>query len=100
MTINIGDDVFILAGAGSISEGVFTGEQSEGMFGVTLPFNKVYFKNMKDIFKDEETAKARWFIKRFKRLAAQGYPIDEIVSEDLDKRSIEIATKLWPEDMV
>ena len=98
--IKIGDSVFILAAAGSISEGIFTGEQSEGMFGVTISTNKVYFKRLKDIFVDKETAKARWFVNRYKRLAAQGYSINEIVSDHLDKRSIEIATTLWPEELV
>ncbi len=100
MTINIGDEVYILAAAGSISSGIFTGEKSEGMFGVTVPVNKVYFKRMKDIFLDKETAKARLFVRRFKRLAAQGFSMDEIISDEMDKRSIEIATELWVEELI
>lgn len=98
MTINIGDTIYVLAKAGTISKGVFSGEKSKGFFGITID-DKVYFYRMSEYFRDEETAEARRFVRRYKRMAKMGHPIENIVSET-DKKSIEIATRLWPEDMV
>ena len=98
MTIDIGDTIYVLAKAGTISKGIFSGEKSKGFFGVTID-EKVYFYRMSEYFKDKETAEARRFVRRYKRMAKMDHPIENIVS-DTDRRSIEIATKLWPEEMI
>ena len=95
-----GDIVFILEGAGSIIEGIFTNEKSEGMYGIILETNKTIFKRSDNIFEDRLTAHARWIVRRFKRLEAQGIPSAEIVFTEEDRPALELATELWPEDML
>lgn len=100
MMINQGDTVSVLEGAGSIIDGIFTGEKSEGMFAILVDTNKTVFKRMNNIFENRETAQARWLVRRFKRLQAQGIPSVEIVFTEADRPALELATELWPEDMV
>jgi len=100
MMISPGDTVSILEGAGSILEGTFTGEKSEGMFAIIVSTNKTVFKRMDNVFTDKETAQARWLVRRFKRLQAQGIPSSEIAFTEADRPALELATELWPEDMV
>ena len=98
--INKGETVFVLEAAGSIVKGIFTGEKSEGMFGVLVDTDKTIFKRTSNIFQDENTARARWLVSRFKRLCAQGVPSSEIVFTEEDRPALELAMELWPEDMV
>ena len=70
------------------------------MYGISNGVAITRFKRLKDIFVDRETAKAWWFISKYNRLAKSGLPMNEIIIGADDKRSIEIATLLWPEDLV
>lgn len=99
--INKGDTVYVLEGAGSIIKGIFTAEKSEGMFAILIDGKKTIFKRMSNIFTDRLTAQARWLISRYKRLQMQGIPLaDDIVFAECDREALELATELWPEQML
>jgi hypothetical protein len=100
MMINQGDTVFILEAAGSIVEGIYSGEKSEGMFGVLVGLDKTIFKRKLNIFADKKTAQAQWLVRRFKRMRYQGIPVDEIIFTEADKPALERAMELWPEDLI
>lgn len=89
--------VWIWGSAGELTNGIFIGYDGDWLKVDTGDY--VVFKKKKQIFDNEEEAKAWQLVKRVKRLLNQGIPMEQVIFPD-DKEAYEKAMNMFPEELI